>query len=148
MMTATATATTITAVMESNRHRSGNKSASKQNWRTSSTREEHHKKSLVDVTMFATENYVQSRKGDRGTSRFDYLQQLVTEYQDTTKQGTWILWPFIVESKRQIIANLANFAYDPYNYAILNELNVVGIFNLNWPASLTSFWMVLVMKMS
>ena len=68
--------------------------------------------------MFATESYVQSRKGDRGTSRFDYLQQLVTEYQDTTKQ----------ESKRQIIANLANFAYDPYNYAILNELNILDLF--------------------
>ena len=80
--------------------------------------------------MFATENYVQSRKGDRGTSRFDYLQQLVTEYQDTTKQGTWILRTFVIESKRQIIANLANFAYDPYNYAILNELNIVSIINL------------------
>ncbi|CBK20458.2 uncharacterized protein [Blastocystis hominis] len=68
--------------------------------------------------MFATESYVQSRKGGRGTSRFDYLQQLITEYQDTSKQ----------EARRQIIANLANFAYDPYNYAIMSELNILDLF--------------------
>ena len=30
-----------------------------------------------------------------------------------------------VEAKQQIIANLANFAYDPYNYVIMKELNIV-----------------------
>lgn len=75
--------------------------------------------------MFATESYVQSRKGDRGTSRFDYLQQLITEYQDTSKQGMVLYGKSTVEARRQIIANLANFAYDPYNYAIMSELNIV-----------------------
>ena len=75
--------------------------------------------------MFATESYVQSRKGGRGTSRFDYLQQLITEYQDTSKQGRVLDRESIVEARRQIIANLANFAYDPYNYAFMIELIIV-----------------------
>lgn len=33
-----------------------------------------------------------------------------------------------VEAKQQIIANLANFAYDPYNYVIMKELNIVWCF--------------------
>lgn len=38
--------------------------------------------------MFATENYVQARRGDKGSSRFMFLQKLVTEYQDTPKLGS------------------------------------------------------------
>ncbi|KAK8789497.1 hypothetical protein WA588_001380 [Blastocystis sp. NMH] len=68
--------------------------------------------------MFATESYVQARRGNHGTSRFVYLQRLVTEYQDTQKE----------EAKQQIIANLANFAYDPYNYVIMKELNILDLF--------------------
>lgn len=30
--------------------------------------------------------------------------------------------------KRQLIANLANFAYDPINYEFLRELSVLNIF--------------------
>lgn len=30
--------------------------------------------------------------------------------------------------KRQVIANLANFAYDPINYEYLRELSVLNIF--------------------
>ena len=37
--------------------------------------------------MFATESYVQARRGNKGTPRFVYLQKLVTEYQDTKKLG-------------------------------------------------------------
>ena len=79
--------------------------------------------------MFATESYVQARRGNHGPSRFVYLQRLVTEDQDTQKEGT--LLGFViecVEAKQQIIANLANFAYDPYNYVIMKELNIVLCF--------------------
>ena len=44
---------------------------------------------ILSIDMFATENYVQARRGTKGTPRFEYLQKLVTEYQDTTKLGTF-----------------------------------------------------------
>jgi len=43
---------------------------------------------------------------------------LVTEFQDTASD----------ESKQQILANLANFAYDPLNFEWLRQLNVVDLF--------------------
>ncbi|OAO13210.1 armadillo repeat-containing protein 7 [Blastocystis sp. ATCC 50177/Nand II] len=46
------------------------------------------------------------------------MQKLVTEYQDTPK----------IEARRQIIANLANFAYDPYNFAMIEELHILDLF--------------------
>ena len=52
------------------------------------------------------------------SERLQYLQSLVTEYQDTKKQ----------ESKEQIVANLANFAYDASNFPHLRRLNVLGLF--------------------
>lgn len=68
--------------------------------------------------MFSTKEYV-NEKGDKsGRGRFQYLQALVTEFQDTHKE----------ESKRQILANLANFAYDPMNYEYLRKLNVIDLF--------------------
>lgn len=45
--------------------------------------------------MFATENYVQARRGKKGTPRFSYLQKLVTEYQDTNKIGSFLYYLFI-----------------------------------------------------
>lgn len=50
--------------------------------------------------------------------RFEYLQALVTEFQDTHKQ----------EYKLQVLANLANFAYDPINYEYFRQLNVLDLF--------------------
>ena len=35
---------------------------------------------------------------------------------------------FSLESKLQILANLANFAYDPINYEYLRILNVIELF--------------------
>ena len=34
----------------------------------------------------------------------------------------------VVESKQQILANLANFAYDPINYEFIRQLNIVDLF--------------------
>ncbi|KAM4526555.1 armadillo repeat-containing protein 7 [Fundulus diaphanus] len=50
--------------------------------------------------------------------RFSYLQSLVTEFQDTDSE----------EAKEQVLANLANFAYDPKNTEYLRELQVADLF--------------------
>ncbi|KAI8004212.1 Armadillo repeat-containing protein 7 [Camellia lanceoleosa] len=34
----------------------------------------------------------------------------------------------LAESKERIVANLANFAYDPYNYTFLRQLNILELF--------------------
>ncbi|CAG8463097.1 18574_t:CDS:2 [Acaulospora morrowiae] len=68
--------------------------------------------------MFSTYRQLEKRTGKSGTSRPDYLQELVNEYQNTSDQ----------EAKYQVLANLANFAYDPINYDWLWELNVVDLF--------------------
>uniref|UniRef100_A0A8C6WPV6 Armadillo repeat containing 7 n=1 Tax=Neogobius melanostomus TaxID=47308 RepID=A0A8C6WPV6_9GOBI len=60
-----------------------------------------------------------SRKGSaEGSDRFEYLQTLVTEFQDTDSE----------EAKEQVLANLANFAYDPKNYDYLRDLQVTDLF--------------------
>ncbi|KAK2820726.1 hypothetical protein Q5P01_023685 [Channa striata] len=59
------------------------------------------------------------RKGSsEGSDRFEYLQTLVTEFQDTDSD----------EAKEQVLANLANFAYDPNNMEYLRELQVTDLF--------------------
>ncbi|KAM9837189.1 armadillo repeat-containing protein 7 [Aulostomus maculatus] len=52
------------------------------------------------------------------SDRFEYLQNLVTEFQDTDSD----------EAKEQVLANLANFAYDPKNTGYLRELQVADLF--------------------
>ncbi|KAG7219835.1 hypothetical protein INR49_005857 [Caranx melampygus] len=59
------------------------------------------------------------RKGSSESSdRFEYLQNLVTEFQDTDSD----------EAKEQVLANLANFAYDPKNMEYLRTLHVPDLF--------------------
>ncbi|XDV44439.1 hypothetical protein PO909_012722 [Leuciscus waleckii] len=52
------------------------------------------------------------------SDRFEFLQGLVTEFQDTDNE----------ESKEQVLANLANFAYDPSNMESLRMLQVTELF--------------------
>lgn len=54
----------------------------------------------------------------KGSDRFEYLQSLVTEFQDTDSE----------EAKEQVLANLANFAYDPKNMGDLRTLQVTDLF--------------------
>uniref|UniRef100_A0A3B3ZI34 Uncharacterized protein n=1 Tax=Periophthalmus magnuspinnatus TaxID=409849 RepID=A0A3B3ZI34_9GOBI len=54
----------------------------------------------------------------RCSDRFEYLQTLVTEFQDTDSE----------EAKEQVLANLANFSYDPKNYDHLRDLQVTDLF--------------------
>ncbi|KAM4673016.1 armadillo repeat-containing protein 7 isoform 1-T1 [Amazona ochrocephala] len=73
--------------------------------------------------------------------RLQYLQALVTEFQATESAGT--VAPYgaalrgapradrclcVAEAKEQVLANLANFAYDPRNYEHLRQLQVLDLF--------------------
>ncbi|XP_066560968.1 armadillo repeat-containing protein 7 isoform X1 [Amia ocellicauda] len=58
------------------------------------------------------------RGGSQGLDRFEYLQTLVTEFQDTDS----------LDAKEQVLANLANFSYDPSNYEDLRKLHVIDLF--------------------
>ncbi|KAF8394617.1 hypothetical protein HHK36_020831 [Tetracentron sinense] len=70
-------------------------------------------------TLMFTNNHRQlERTGRHGTPRVQYLQELVSEFQNTKNE----------ESKEKIIAHLANFAYDPYNYTFMRQLNVLELF--------------------
>ncbi|XP_077019952.1 armadillo repeat-containing protein 7 isoform X3 [Tamandua tetradactyla] len=58
----------------------------------------------------------QKPKVDPHVGRLGYLQALVTEFQETESQ----------DAKEQVLANLANFAYDPNNYGYLRQLQVAS----------------------
>eukprot|EP00262_Sarcandra_glabra_P018617 TRINITY_DN6755_c0_g1_i1.p1 TRINITY_DN6755_c0_g1~~TRINITY_DN6755_c0_g1_i1.p1 ORF type:complete len:176 (+),score=36.95 TRINITY_DN6755_c0_g1_i1:656-1183(+) len=68
--------------------------------------------------MFTNNERQEERTGKYGTPRVEYLQELVTEFQKTTDE----------ESKERIVAHLANFAYDPYNFTFLRQLNILELF--------------------
>ncbi|XP_075418310.1 armadillo repeat-containing protein 7 isoform X2 [Tenrec ecaudatus] len=59
----------------------------------------------------------QKPKVDPQMGRLGYLQALVTEFQETESQ----------DAKEQVLANLANFAYDPNNYQYLRQLRVACV---------------------
>ncbi|CAL5405517.1 unnamed protein product [Camellia sinensis] len=68
--------------------------------------------------MFTNSRRQEERTGKYGTPRLQYLQELVSQFQNATSE----------ESKERIVANLANFAYDPYNYTFLRQLNILELF--------------------
>ena len=68
--------------------------------------------------MFSSKQQLAKRTGPHGIGRFSFLQSLVTEFQDTDSE----------EAKTQVLANLANFAYDPINFDYLRQLNVIDLF--------------------
>ncbi|CAJ1970820.1 unnamed protein product [Sphenostylis stenocarpa] len=68
--------------------------------------------------MFTNDQRQKERTGRYGTSRVEFLQELVTQFQNTSAE----------ETREKILANLANFAYDPYNFNFLRQLNVLELF--------------------
>jgi len=68
--------------------------------------------------MFTSKEHIEEKAALSGRGRLEYLQALVTEFQDTDSH----------DSKIQILANLANFAYDPINYSYMRKLNVIDLF--------------------
>lgn len=77
--------------------------------------------------MFSTPSTLARRTGKFDTNRPNYLKQLVEEYQSETTTE---------DKKLQVLANLANFAYDPINYEYFRRFNILDIFISN--LSLTS----------
>eukprot|EP01116_Phalansterium_solitarium_P010134 TRINITY_DN24603_c0_g1_i1.p1 TRINITY_DN24603_c0_g1~~TRINITY_DN24603_c0_g1_i1.p1 ORF type:complete len:197 (+),score=45.67 TRINITY_DN24603_c0_g1_i1:614-1204(+) len=70
------------------------------------------------IPFLSTPKDIEYRQGKYGSDRADYLQQLVTEFQDTEDPV----------GREQVVANLANFSYDPINFAILRQLRVPELF--------------------
>ncbi|RUS83849.1 hypothetical protein EGW08_008390, partial [Elysia chlorotica] len=70
--------------------------------------------------MFSTREYLEKKTGPYGVCRLSYLQSLVTEFQESPESEN--------ETKEQILANLANFAYDPINYEYFKKLNIADLF--------------------
>lgn len=68
--------------------------------------------------MFSTAERLRLRQGASGTPRPSYLQQLTDEAQGSVA----------VERRREVVARLANLAYDPINYPTMRGLNVVDLF--------------------
>ncbi|GLT46005.1 hypothetical protein SLA2020_197970 [Shorea laevis] len=68
--------------------------------------------------MFTNNQRQEERTGKYGTPRLQYLQELVSQFQNASDE----------ETKEKIVANLGNFAYDPYNYPFLRQLNVLELF--------------------
>jgi hypothetical protein len=69
--------------------------------------------------MFSTWNSLERRTGRFGVGRFDYLKQLLNEYEHASTNN---------EHKLQLLANFANFSYDPINYNYFRQLNIIDLF--------------------
>jgi hypothetical protein len=69
--------------------------------------------------MFSTPKSLARRTGRFGVGRYEYLKQLLNEYEQSSTNN---------ESKLQILANFANFSYDPINYNHLRKLNIIDLF--------------------
>ncbi|XP_018345661.1 PREDICTED: uncharacterized protein LOC108750609 [Trachymyrmex septentrionalis] len=68
--------------------------------------------------MFSSRARLTKRTGKNPTGRYDFLKLLVTEYTTTSSK----------DAQEQVLANLANFAYDPVNYGYMRQLKVIDIF--------------------
>ena len=70
------------------------------------------------MIMFSTQEYLDKKTGPYGIPRDSYLRLIVDEYKTSST----------LSAKQQVMANLANFAYDPINLQYLKELQVLDIF--------------------
>ncbi|KAK3886185.1 hypothetical protein Pcinc_009645 [Petrolisthes cinctipes] len=68
--------------------------------------------------MFTSQALLERRSGKKGVDRPQYLKELLEEFNNTDQP----------EVKCQVLANLANFAYDPINYPWLRQLGVIDVF--------------------
>ncbi|XP_011304481.1 armadillo repeat-containing protein 7 [Fopius arisanus] len=68
--------------------------------------------------MFSTKKRLIERTGYNNVGRYDYLKLLSTEFKTTSS----------TDGKRQVLGNLANFAYDPVNYEYIRLLNIIDLF--------------------
>ncbi|CAO3637003.1 unnamed protein product [Cunninghamella echinulata] len=68
--------------------------------------------------MFQSKAFIEKRHGQNSLNKLQYFQQLINEYTTTDN----------LEAKQQVLANLANFSYNPINYNWLWEVNVIDIY--------------------
>lgn len=68
--------------------------------------------------MFSSHERLVKRSGKTGIDRPQYLKELIEEFNTTDND----------DAKEQILANLANFSYDPINYSWLRQLRVIDLF--------------------
>ncbi|CAG9829927.1 unnamed protein product [Diabrotica balteata] len=68
--------------------------------------------------MFSRKERLAERTGEFGIGRYEFLKQLIKEFAETPSY----------ENKRQTLANLANFAYDPINYNFIKQLHLIDLF--------------------
>ncbi|XP_022122892.1 armadillo repeat-containing protein 7 isoform X1 [Pieris rapae] len=68
--------------------------------------------------MFTSLSYLKKHTPENGTDRESYLSVLVDEYLNSNS----------VDAKCQVLANLANFAYDPINFVFIRNVGVYDIF--------------------
>ncbi|XP_013167114.1 PREDICTED: armadillo repeat-containing protein 7 [Papilio xuthus] len=68
--------------------------------------------------MFSTKSQLRKRTPENGTDRENYLSLLVDEYLNSSS----------LDAKCQVLANLANFAYDPINYCFIRDVGALDIF--------------------
>ncbi|CAK9807989.1 Armadillo repeat-containing protein 7 [Anthophora plagiata] len=68
--------------------------------------------------MFTSREQLIKRTGKNSIGRYDFLKLLSTEFKTTKSK----------EAKEQVLANLANFAYDPINYGYMRQLQIIDLF--------------------
>ena len=90
--------------------------------------------------MFTSKLQLVRKSGKKGVDRLEFLQELINEFHNSTSLGIILHELFkilcnhnvflflLLESQEQVLANLANFAYDPLNYQYLRELKVIELF--------------------
>lgn len=74
--------------------------------------------------MFSSRQRLKKRTKANDLNRFDYLQKLVSEYQEKDANRT----KHNESDRMQVLANLANFSYDPINFQYLRQLRVIELF--------------------
>nr|GEW65136.1 armadillo repeat-containing protein 7 [Tanacetum cinerariifolium] len=70
-------------------------------------------KEVKHYHMFTKNQRQDERTEKYGTPRLQYLQELVAQFQNASTEA----------SKEKVAANLANFAYDPFNHTFIRQLH-------------------------
>lgn len=68
--------------------------------------------------MFTSKEQLIKRTGKNTVERYEFLKLLATEFKTTKSR----------DAKEQVLANLANFAYDPINYGYIRQLKIIDLF--------------------
>ncbi|XP_076165494.1 armadillo repeat-containing protein 7 isoform X1 [Ptiloglossa arizonensis] len=68
--------------------------------------------------MFTNKEKLIKRTGKNAIDRYDFLKLLATEFKTTKSR----------DAREQVLANLANFAYDPINYGYIRQLQIIDLF--------------------